>query len=484
MSVRTRFAPSPTGYLHIGGLRSALYAYLFAKKNNGDFILRIEDTDQARYVDGAIDVIYQTLKETGLNWDEGPDVGGSFGPYIQTERRDIYQKYAWELVERGGAYPCFCTKDELDQRREVAEAAGEMFKYDKHCLHLSQEDIDQRLAAKEPFVLRQNIPTTGQTTFTDLVFGEITVDNDTLDDNVILKVDGLPTYNFANVVDDHLMDITHVMRGTEYLSSTPKYNLLYEGFDWEIPAYIHMSPVMRDAQHKLSKRDGDASYDDFIKKGYLKEAVVNYIALLGWNPGTDQEKFTLDELIEAFSLEGMSKSPAIFDPAKMTWLNFEYIRALSPEEYQLHAMPWYIKAGLESWNYELLGRILQPRTEIFSQISEMTDFLTEFPAFSSDLYAHKKMKTDAASAKDILPKLLTLLEAQAEWDETPLHDALMGFVQETGLKNGQVLWPLRIAIAGKAVTPGGATEIAVLLGREETLRRLRSSVEQLENELG
>ena len=482
MQVRTRFAPSPTGYLHIGGLRSALYAYLFAKKKNGTFILRIEDTDQDRYVDGAIDVIYHTLRETGLNWDEGPDIGGKYGPYIQTERRDIYTKYAWELVERGGAYPCFCTKEALDARRKEAEAGGGTFKYDKHCLHLSKEEAKKRIDAGESFVLRQNIPTTGQTTFSDLVFGDITVDNDTLDDNVILKADGLPTYNFANVVDDHLMEISHVMRGTEYLSSTPKYNLLYESFGWNIPQYIHMSPVMRDAQHKLSKRDGDASYDDFIKKGYLKEAVVNYIALLGWNPGTEQEKFTLEELVDAFTLEGLSKSPAIFDPAKMTWLNFEYIRALSPEAYQLHALPWYEKAGLSGWNYDILGRILQPRTEIFSQIPEMTDFLTAFPSFSSELYFHKKMKTDAELAKEILPEVLTLLEGLAEWDETPLHDALMQFVQDTGRKNGQVLWPFRIAIAGKAVTPGGAIEIAALLGREETLRRLRLSIEQLENE--
>ena len=482
MQIRTRFAPSPTGYLHIGGLRSALYAYLFAKKNKGTFILRIEDTDQDRYVDGAIDVIYNTLHETGLNWDEGPDIGGSYGPYIQTERRELYTQHAWELVERGGAYPCFCTKEALDARRKEVEASGGTFKYDKHCLHLSKEEAKKRIDAGEPFVLRQNIPAEGQTTFSDLVFGDITVDNDTLDDNVILKADGLPTYNFANVVDDHCMEISHVMRGTEYLSSTPKYNLLYESFGWEIPKYIHMSPVMRDAQHKLSKRDGDASYDDFIQKGYLKEAIVNYIALLGWNPGTEQEKFSLDELIEAFSLEGLSKSPAIFDPAKMKWLNFEYIRALSPEDYRLHAFPWYEKAGLTGWNYDILGRILQPRTEIFSQIPEMTDFLTEFPSFSPDLYFHKKMKTDAELAKEILPEVLTLLEGLAEWDETPLHDALMNFVQETGRKNGQVLWPFRIAIAGKAVTPGGAIEIATLLGREETLRRLRLSMEQLENE--
>lgn len=480
MNIRTRFAPSPTGYLHIGGLRSALYAYLFAKKNKGTFVLRIEDTDQERYVDGSVEIIYNTLRETGLLWDEGPDIGGNFGPYIQTDRRDLYHHYAWELVEKGGAYPCFCTKEEIEARRQAAEKEGGTFKYDKHCLSLPKEEVTRRIDAGESFVLRQNVPLTGQTTFHDLVFGDITVDNDTLDDNVILKADGLPTYNFANVVDDHLMEISHVMRGTEYLSSTPKYNLLYESFGWTIPEYIHMSPVMRDAQHKLSKRDGDASYADFIEKGYLKEAIINYIALLGWNPGGEQEKFTLEELVDAFSIEGMSKSPAIFDPQKMTWLNFEYIRALSPEEYKEYAMPWYIKAGLAGWNYDILGRILQQRTEIFSQIPEMTDFLIEFPPFSPDLYAHKKMKTDAALAKIILPKLLLLLESLPTWEEETLHDSLMNFAKESEWKNGQVLWPLRIAISGKAITPGGAIEIAVLLGREETLRRLTQSIQQLD----
>ncbi len=345
--VRTRFAPSPTGYLHIGGLRSALYAYLFAKQSGGDFILRIEDTDQKREVDGATEVIYHTMKECGLNWDEGPDIGGDYGPYIQSQRRGLYQKHAEELLEKGGAYRCFCTTEELAERRASAEARGETFKYDKHCLHLSPEEIQAKIDAGTPHVIRQNIPITGKVAFDDMIFGHIEVDAETLDDNVLMKADGLPTYNFANVVDDHLMMISHVMRGSEYLSSTPKYNLLYQSFGWEIPAYIHMPPVMRDAQHKLSKRDGDASYQDFIDKGYLKEALINYIALLGWNPGTEQEKFTLDELAKAFSLSGMSKSPAIFDPDKLRWLNFEYIRALPPEEYRQHALPWYKKAGVE-----------------------------------------------------------------------------------------------------------------------------------------
>ncbi len=477
--VRTRFAPSPTGYLHIGGLRSALYAYLFAKKQGGDFILRIEDTDQQRHVEGAEDVIYNTLRETGLIWDEGPDVGGAYGPYVQTERRAIYQKYADELVERGGAYRCFCTKEELDRRRAEAEAKGETFKYDKHCLGLSEAEIREKIEAGLPCVIRQNVPESGQASFDDLIFGQITVDCATLDDNVLIKADGLPTYNFANVVDDHLMAISHVMRGTEYLSSTPKYNLLYEGFGWEKPQYIHMSPVMRDEKRKLSKRDGDASYDDFIQKGYLKEAIVNYIALLGWNPGTEQEKFSLEELVEAFSLEGMSKSPAIFDPVKLTWLNFEYIRALDPADYRAYALPWYEKAGLAGWDYGILDRILQPRTEIFSQIPDMVAFLVAMPAFDASLYANKKSKCDPALAKELLPQEMALLEGLPDWNETAIHDALMQFAADQGRKNGQVLWPLRIAIAGQAVTPGGAIEILALLGRDESLRRLQESMAAL-----
>lgn len=479
--VRTRFAPSPTGYLHIGGLRSALYAYLFAKKNGGDFILRIEDTDQAREVEGATEIIYDTLRETGLLWDEGPDIGGPYGPYIQTERKELYAEYAQDLLDSGAAYRCFCSKEDLDARRAKAEARGETFKYDKHCLHLFPEEIQAKLDAGVPWVIRQNIPTTGKTSFDDLVFGHIEVDNDTLDDNVLIKADGLPTYNYANVVDDHLMEISHVMRGTEYLSSTPKYNLLYQAFGWDIPYYIHMSPVMRDAQHKLSKRDGDASYADFIDKGYLKEALVNYIALLGWNPGTEQEKFTLPELVEAFSLSGMSKSPAIFDPDKMRWLNFEYVRALAPEEYRKHALPWYKAAGLAGWNYDILDRILQPRTEIFSEIPAMVDFLVEMPDFSPELYAHKKMKTSEETAKTVLPVALNALENLPDWTEETLHDALLGLAANLEMKNGQVLWPVRIAISGKAVTPGGAIEIAALLGREETLGRLKKSLDALGN---
>ena len=477
--VRTRFAPSPTGYLHIGGLRSALYAYLFAKQSGGDFILRIEDTDQKREVDGATEVIYHTMKECGLNWDEGPDIGGDYGPYIQSQRRGLYQKHAEELLEKGGAYRCFCTTEELAERRASAEARGETFKYDKHCLHLSPEEIQAKIDAGTPHVIRQNIPITGKVAFDDMIFGHIEVDAETLDDNVLMKADGLPTYNFANVVDDHLMMISHVMRGSEYLSSTPKYNLLYQSFGWEIPAYIHMPPVMRDAQHKLSKRDGDASYQDFIDKGYLKEALINYIALLGWNPGTEQEKFTLDELAKAFSLSGMSKSPAIFDPDKLRWLNFEYIRALPPEEYRQHALPWYKKAGVEGWNYDVLDRILQPRTEIFSQIPDMVDFLVEQPTYSAELFEHKKSKSSFESSSEILPAAIDRLSALTDWTEEAIHDALIGLATDTERKNGQVMWPVRISLAGKTVTPGGAIEIAVLLGREESLRRLQGGLDKL-----
>ncbi len=472
MQVRTRFAPSPTGYMHIGNLRSALYAYLFARHNGGAFLLRIEDTDLERFVEGATEVIYRTLKDVGLTWDEGPDIGGAYGPYVQSERKQMYLPYAEQLIEAGHAYRCFCTKEELDARREEASARGETFKYDKHCLHLSPEEIQRRLDAGEPYVIRQNVPTTGRTSFTDEIFGTITVDNDTLDDNVLIKADGMPTYNFANVIDDHTMGISHVMRGMEYLASTPKYNLLYDAFGWEIPKYIHMTPIMKDAQHKLSKRNGDASYEDLLKKGYLKEAIINYIALLGWNPGDEREVFTLPELIEAFSVEGMSKSPAIFDPVKLTWLNAEYVRALTPEAFTAHAMPYYEQAGVAGMDTEILCRILQPRTEIFTQIPDMVDFLTALPAYDAELFTNKKSKTDPAVAARVLDMAIPALTALPAWTETAVHDTLLGLAAENGLKNGTMLWPVRIALAGQQVTPGGAIEIALLLGREESLRRL------------
>jgi len=482
MQIRTRFAPSPTGYMHIGNLRSALYAYLFARKNNGAFVLRIEDTDQERFVEGATELIYRTLKDVGMHWDEGPDVGGDYGPYVQSDRKNLYMPYAEQLIESGHAYRCFCTKEDLEQRREEAAKRGETFKYDKHCLHLSKEEIDKRLQEGQPYVIRQNVPTSGETSFTDLIFGTITVPNDTLDDNVLIKADGMPTYNFANVIDDHLMQISHVMRGMEYLSSTPKYNLLYEAFGWEIPAYIHMTPIMRDSQHKLSKRTGDASYEDFINRGYLKEALLNYIALLGWNPGDEREKFTLEELIEAFSVSGMSKSPAIFDPAKLTWLNAEYIRALAPEDFTRHALPYYQQAGVDKMQLDVLARILQPRVEVFEQIPGIVDFLSALDEdYSLELFTNKKSKCNPEIAKEVLTFTIELLKALPEWEEQAIHDTLIGAAQQREMKNGTLLWPVRIALAGKQVTPGGAIEIAVLLGREESLRRLELGLSKLQN---
>lgn len=470
--VRTRFAPSPTGYMHLGNLRSALYTYLYAKKHAGKFILRIEDTDQSRYVEGAVDVIYNTLKDIGMLWDEGPDVGGDYGPYVQSERKSMYLPYAEQLVKSGKAYHCFCTNEELDERREKASAKGEVWKYDKHCLHLSQDEVQQRLNAGEPYVIRQNVPLTGEASFDDVLYGHITVDCAELDDMVLIKADGMPTYNFANVIDDHTMAITHVMRGNEYLSSTPKYNLLYDAFGWEKPVYIHMTPIMRDASHKLSKRDGDAYFEDYLKKGYLKEAIVNYVSLLGWNPGDEREFFTLDELKEAFDVTGMSKSPAIFDVNKLTWMNAEYVRKLSPEEFTRHALPYYEQAGVAHMDKDILCRILQPRTEIFSQIPEVVDFLAQLPEYDAELFTNKKSKTDSVVSAEVLDFVIPALTALPEWTEAALHETLLGMAVSRGMKNGTLLWPVRISLAGKTVTPGGAIEIAALLGREESLRRL------------
>lgn len=473
MEVRTRFAPSPTGYMHLGGMRTALYTYLFTRKNHGKFILRIEDTDQARYVEGATDVIYRTLKDIGLVWDEGPDVGGDYGPYIQSERKGMYLPYAQQLVRDGKAYYCFCTKEELDKRRAEAEAKGETFKYDKHCLNMPREEVERRLAAGEPYVIRQNVPTQGEASFDDIIFGHIAVDCSELDDMILIKADGMPTYNFANVIDDHTMGITHVMRGSEYLSSTPKYNLLYDAFGWEKPVYIHLTNIMRDAQHKLSKRTGDAYYEDYIAKGYLKDAILNYIALLGWNPGDDREFFTLDELIEAFSLEGLSKSPAIFDVNKLTWMNAEYIRRLEPNEFNRYAQPWYEKAGIDAVNKETLCRILQPRVEFFAQLPEMVDFLVKLDEeYDVAMFTNKKSKTNPEVSLGVLNMAIDALNALETWEEAAIHDTLIGLAEKNGLKNGTMLWPVRIALAGKQVTPGGAIEIAYLLGKDESLRRL------------
>ncbi|MDR1620453.1 MAG: glutamate--tRNA ligase [Clostridiales bacterium] len=478
--IRTRFAPSPTGYMHIGNLRSALYAFLFARKNGGKFVLRIEDTDRDREVAGAVAIIYDTLRAVGLYWDEGPDVGGAFGPYVQSERKALYSLHAGRLIKSGHAYFCFCTKEELDARRDACAARNEAFKYDKHCLRLSRHEIDARMAAGQPFVIRQNIPASGQTTFRDLLFGSITVDNATLDDNVLVKADGMPTYNFANVVDDHLMQISHVMRGMEYLSSTPKYNLLYEALGWEIPRYIHMPPIMKDTTHKLSKRTGDVSFQDFIAQGYLKEAVLNYIALLGWSPGDDREKFTLEELIEAFDIKGMSKSPAIFDGAKLHWLNAAYIRALPENAFTAYARPYYQQAGIAAMDETILAAILRQRVEVFSQIPGMVAFLRQMDEnYDSALFTNKKSKTDITTSHTVLEAVLPALESLPKFDRQTLQDCLLGYAEKMGMKNGAVLWPVRIAVSGRMVTPGGAIEILALLGREESLRRLRLGLAKL-----
>ncbi len=477
--VRTRFAPSPTGYMHIGNLRTALYAWLLARKNGGDFILRIEDTDQERYVEGAVDLIYKTLEETGLTHDEGPDVGGDYGPYIQSERRGLYKQYAEKLVELGAAYYCFCDKERLEELRAVQTASKVPPKYDGHCSRLSKEEIEEKLKSGVPYVIRQKIPREGTTSFHDEVFGDITVDNATLDDNVLLKADGLPTYNFANVIDDHLMGITHVIRGSEYLSSTPKYNLLYEAFGWEIPVYIHCSPVMKDAQKKLSKREGDASYEDFINKGYLKDAIINYIALLGWSPGTEQEIFTLEELAQQFDVAGISKSPAIFDVNKLNWMNGEYIRKLSVEAFTEAAMPYYRQAVKREIDYNMLSSLLHDRTEKFSDIPEQIDFIDAVPDYGNDLYVNKKMKTNEENSKQSLEAILPVLEGVDSWTHDAIHDALFALIEKLGVKNGVVLYPLRVALSGKKFTPGGGVELAELLGKEESIARIKAAIEKL-----
>ena len=469
--VRTRFAPSPTGYLHIGGLRTALYSYLFAKKNNGKFILRIEDTDSERKVEDAGEIIYRTLKDAGLTYDEGPDVGGKFGPYIQSERKSSYLPYAEQLVQNGGAYYCFCSKERL----EKIHADGAT-KYDKHCAALSAEEVKKRIAAGESYVIRQNIPGFGSSTYTDAVFGEITVDNKELEDGVLIKSDGMPTYNFANVVDDHLMGINYVIRGVEYLSSTPKYNYLYQGLNWELPNYIHLQPIMRDAQHKLSKRHGDASYEDFIKKGYLSEAVINYIALLGWSPKDNREKLSLAEMQELFAVEGLSKSSSIFDEEKMKWLNSLYIRELSDEGFYTKALPFLQAIDyLKSYDLKFVAKLVHSRCELLSDVGKLTAFLNQFDGFKLELFKNEKWKTDGAFAKQILPELIALTETNFD----DLHASLEAFTQASGYKKGQVLWVFRIAIAGSAVTPGGATEIAELLGKERCVKRMTAVLNRL-----
>ncbi len=476
--VRTRFAPSPTGYMHVGNLRTALYTWLIARHYDGTFILRIEDTDQGRLVEGAVDVIYKTLKECGLDHDEGPDVGGPVAPYIQTERRGFYKKYAEWLVERGHAYYCFCEKTESE------EESGSFSRREDPCRCLDCRVAMARVEAGEPYVIRQKIPLEGTTTFHDESFGDVTVENASLDDQILLKRDGLPTYNFANVIDDHTMGITHVVRGSEYLSSAPKYNLLYEGFGWPIPKYVHCAPVMRDQHNKMSKRHGDPSYEDLIAGGYLTEAVVNYVALLGWSPRGDiaeQEIFSREDLVKVFDISGISKSPAIFDIEKLKHFNSEYIRAMTPERFAAAAEP-YIRQAVKNPAYDpvRIAAILQQRTEVLTEIPEKLDFFDTLPDYEAELYVHKKSKTDIPGSLATLKKLLPALEKLNTWDENDILKVMTDLAEAEGVKNAKIMWPARIAIAGKAVTPGGAVEIARILGRDECLRRIQIGIEKLE----
>ncbi len=474
-TVRTRFAPSPTGYMHVGNLRTALYTWLIARKNKGVFIFRLEDTDQSRQVEGATELIYRTMNECGLTHDEGPDVGGPVGPYIQTERRGFYGKYAQLLVEKGHAYHCFCEKTEED---------GDAFqRTEDPCRSLTPQEVTAKLSAGMPYVIRQKIPLEGNTSFQDVCFGEITVENSTLDDQVLLKRDGLPTYNFANVVDDHLMGITHVVRGSEYLASSPKYNLLYEAFGWEIPTYIHCSPVMRDAQNKMSKRHGDPSYEDLRSQGYLTDAILNYVALLGWSPRgelAEQEFFSLDELVAAFDITGISKSPAIFDLEKLKYFNSSYIKNLSPEAFLAVAEP-YLKEGIHtpSIDLSLVAPLLQTRLDTLTEIPPMVDFFDTLPAYSNELYTHKKMKTNPENSLEALELTLPVLEALDNWTFDHIHDTLIKLAEDNGLKNGRIMWPVRVAVSGKPTTPGGAVELCHILGKEETLRRIQVGIQQL-----
>ncbi len=482
MQTRTRYAPSPTGYMHIGNLRTALYEYLIAKKDNGKFILRIEDTDQERYVEGAIDVIYNTLKLAGLVHDEGPDIGGDYGPYVQSERKGMYIDYAKKLVETGHAYYCFCSKERLAALKDEQEAAGHGHRYDRHCLKLSKEEIAQKLAGNEPYVIRQKMPDTGSTSFEDAVYGTITVDNSELDDQILIKTDGLPTYNFANVIDDHQMAITHVVRGNEYLASTPKYNLLYQAYGWDIPTYVHVPLILTGSGRKMSKRAGDPSFEDLIDMGYLVDAIVNYVVLLGWSPGDTREIYTLKELEETFDIKGISKSPAIFDINKLTWMNGEYIRKMPVEEFHKLALPYYEKA-ISNKNTDTLklSRLLQLRTEVLNTIPDNIDFIDALPDYDIEMYVHKKSKTTLENSLESLESAYPVLESISDWNFDAIHEKIFAHIESLGIKNSLMLWPIRTAISGKAVTPGGAIEIADILGREETLKRIRTGIDKLKN---
>ena len=479
--VRTRFAPSPTGRMHVGNLRTALYAYLIAKHAGGDFLLRIEDTDQERQVEGAVDIIYRTLGKTGLIHDEGPDKDGGVGPYVQSERQaaGIYLEYARKLVEKGEAYYCFCDKERLDSLK--TEVAGkEIVVYDKHCLSLSREEVEEKLAAGVPYVIRQNNPTTGTTSFYDDIYGEITVDNSELDDMILIKSDGYPTYNFANVVDDHLMGITHVVRGNEYLSSSPKYNRLYEAFGWEVPTYVHC-PLITDEEHKkLSKRCGHCSFEDLVEQGFLTETIVNFVALLGWSPQEDREIFSLEELVEVFDYHHMSKAPSVFDYTKLKWMNGEYMKAMDADVFYEMALPYMKEVISKDYDFRKIAAMVKTRIEIFPDIAGLIDFFEELPGYDIAMYTHKKMKTNAQSSLEVLEELLPRLEAQEDYSNDALYALLLKYVEEKGCKNGYVMWPVRTAVSGKQMTPCGATEIMEILGREESVKRIQKAIEMLQ----
>ena len=485
--IRTRYAPSPTGRMHVGNLRTALYAYLIAKHEGGDFLLRIEDTDQERQVEGAVDIINRTLEKTGLLWDEGPDKDGGVGPYVQSERvtAGIYMEYAKKLIASGDAYYCFCSKERLEGLKQTLTVDGETKEitvYDKHCLHLPKEEIEANLAAGKPFVIRQNTPNEGTTTFTDVLYGDITVPNDELDDMILLKSDGVPTYNFANVVDDHLMGISHVVRGNEYLSSAPKYTRLYHAFGWEEPVYVHCPLITDEHKKKLSKRSGHSSYEDLVEQGFVDEAIVNYVALLGWSPEDNNEIFSLQELVEKFDYRKINKSPAVFDMMKLRWLNSEYIKKLEPARYYERAIPEVKKVITKPLDLEKIADLMKTRIEVFPDICEPIRFFEELPDYDTAIYTHKKMKTDSAVSLTVLRELLPLLEAQEDYSLEGLKAMLSSFIEQSGRKTGQVLWPLRIAVSGLQSTPGGAYEIMEILGRDESLRRIRLGIEKLENE--
>ncbi|MBQ1173089.1 MAG: glutamate--tRNA ligase [Lachnospiraceae bacterium] len=485
--IRTRFAPSPTGRMHVGNLRTALYAYLITKHEGGDFILRIEDTDQEREVEGAVDIIKRTLSATGLIHDEGPDKDKGYGPYVQSERQaqGLYLKYAKELVEKGKAYYCFCDKERLEECHKVIQLENgetkEINVYDKHCLSLSKEEVEANLAANKPYVIRQNVPTEGTITFHDDIYGDITVNNNELDDMILIKSDGFPTYNFANVVDDHLMGITHVVRGNEYLSSSPKYNLLYEAFGWEVPIYVHCPLITDEEHHKLSKRCGHSSYEDLIEQGFVSEAVVNFVALLGWSPEDNQEIMSLNELIKAFDYHHMSKSPAVFDFGKLKWMNGEYIKAMDFDRFYERALPYIRQVIKKDLDVKKIAEMLKTRIEIFPDIPALIDFFEELPEYDVAMYTHKKMKTNTESSLQVLQEILPVLEALDDYSNDSIYATISAFVAEKEYKNGYVLWPIRTAVSGKQMTPAGATEIMEIIGKEESLARIKKGIELLTN---